>query len=311
MSKTNQIYSETHNRYVNEHTVLWRYVPLRTLFFYLNGLIFIPSVMKLSAGDPFEGNFYEEIAWFNDAFSKHYGDQAQVIEDWIFKQFCSDQVQKTIQINRRIPNGSNFASQTLRKHYFDYIRRTRFAWCWFSSNLESAAMWSVYGNQGVAVKTTIGKLKALFEKTGFDFIYGRMTYVDYRSGVSTDFDPLREADYDLLMRPYFLKRKEYISESEVRFVTAGYNCDERGGILLKDMAPQDWISAIRLWPRLTSDEEHSLRKAIEQFMPNADCQKSDLLSSEMGLSDMLTIDSATDSNWTQKQDGIPTPLKVL
>jgi hypothetical protein len=36
-------------------------------------------------------------------------------------------------------------------------------------------MWSVYGNQGVAVKTTVGKLNALFEKTGLDFIYGQMS----------------------------------------------------------------------------------------------------------------------------------------
>jgi hypothetical protein len=310
MPKPKQIFPETDNRFLDEHIVIWRYVPLRTLFFYLNGLIFIPSVTKLSTGDPFEGNFYEDIAWFNEAFSKHYENQAQMIEDWIFKKFCSEQVQKTIEINRRSPNGSNFASQTLRMHYFDFIRQTRFAWCWFSSNHESAAMWSVYGNQGVAVKTTVGKLNALFEKTGLDFIYGQMTYVDYQSGVSTEFDPLRDTDYHLLLRPFFLKRKEYESEHEVRYVTAG-NYDERGGILLKDITPQDWISAIRLWPRLTSDEEHSLRKAIEQFMPNADCHKSDLLSSQVNLSDMLRIDSAADSNWTQSQDGVPVSLKTL
>jgi hypothetical protein len=137
-----------------------------------------------------------------------------------------------------------------------------------------------------------------------------MTYVDYQSGVSTEFDPLRDTDYHLLLRPFFLKRKEYESEHEVRYVTAG-NYDERGGILLKDITPQDWISAIRLWPRLTSDEEHSLRKAIEQFMPNADCHKSDLLSSQVNLSDMLRIDSAADSNWTQSQDGVPVSLKTL
>jgi len=96
-------------------------------------------------------------------------------------------------------------------------------------------MWSVSGNQGVAIKTTIGKLRALFENTGRDFICGRMTYVDYQSGKSTEFDPTSKSDYRLLLRPFFLKRKEYESEAEVRFVTAGSDRDERGGILLKNL----------------------------------------------------------------------------
>lgn len=311
MPKPEQIFQNNDSRWLNEYEVIWRYVPLRTLFFYLNGLIFIPSVANLSVGDPFEGQFYENIVWFNDAFSNHYGAQAKIIEDWIFKKFCPEPVQETIKINRGNPSGANFVSETLRRHYFDFIRRTRFAWCWFSSNRESAAMWNVYGNQGVAVKTTVGRLNALFEKTECDFIYGRMTYVDYQSGVSTEFDPLSPSDYHLLLRPFFLKRKEYESEREVRYVTAGNDCGKKGGILLKNMKPQDWISAIRLWPGLTTDEENSIRKAIAEFMQSMDCQKSDLFSGQDSLLETLNMESATDFNWTQEPDGIPTPLKAL
>ena len=177
-------------------------------------------------------------------------------------------------------------------------------------------MWKLYGNQGVAIKTTVGKLSALFETAGRDFIYGRMTYVDYGSGVSTEFDPLRESDYDLLLRPFFLKRKEFESEQEVRFVTAGNDPDERKGILLTNLTAKDWIFAIRLWPGLNAGEAVSILKAVEHFLPQVDCQKSELFSGPDGSLLELIDDvnastgSATDSGWTDG-DGIPALLKAL
>jgi hypothetical protein len=317
MSKPKQIVPESDKRWLHDGEVIWRYVPLRTLFFYLNGQVFIPSVAKLRAGDPFEGEFYENIACFNAAFQKHYGDAANRVDEWIIKELCSDPERKLIQINKNDPNGANAAAVVLRKHYFDFVRRTRFAWCWFQSNRESAAMCSVYGNQGVAIKTTVGRLSALLETAGGDFICGRMTYVDYESGVSTEFDPSRESDYYLLLRPFFLKRKEFESEQEIRFVTAGNDRDERKGILLTNLVPNEWISAIRLWPGLDAGEAASILKAVEHFMPQVDCQKSELFSGPDGsfveLIDVFNArrGSAADSGWTDGQDGIPAPLKAL
>jgi hypothetical protein len=316
MPKPNQIFPEGESRWLSNDAVIWRYVPLRTLFFYLNGQVFIPSVAKLRGGDPFEGEFYEDITWFNDAFCKHYKGEAKAVDEWMKEKLCSDLDRKFIELNKNNPNTANAEAGVLRKHYFDFVRRTRFAWCWFHSNHESAAMWSVYGNQGVAIKSTIGKLSALFETTGREFIYGRMTYVDYqKNGISTDFDP--PADFNLLLRPFFVKRKEFESEKEVRFVTAENGYDERGGVLLKDLKPQDWISAIRLWPELNSEEANSILKIVKHFVLEVDCQKSDLLSDpDAGLPEFNDAfgpvgDSAAQSNWTKKQDGIPASLKVL
>jgi hypothetical protein len=313
VSKPTQIFPESDGkRWLPDSAEVWRYVPLRTLFFYLNGLVFIPSVAKLRAGDPFEGEFYEEIAWFNAAFSDHYGDESKAVDEWMLKELCSDSERHFVEINKTYPNA---AAELFRRHYFDFIRRTRFAWCWFHSYRESAAMWSVYGNQGVGIKSTVGKISAVFEKTGRDFIYGRMTYVDYRTGVSTEFNPERKSDYRMLLRPFFLKRKEYESEQEVRFVTSGSDRSERGGILLKDLKPQDWISAIRLWPGLTADEEESICKVIKHFIPQADCEKSDLFSGPDGpskLSEMILADleASADSSWAEGNDKIPKLLKM-
>ena len=311
MAKPRQIFPTSDKRWLNDNAEVWRYVPLRRLFFYLNGLVFIPSVAKLRAGDPFEGEFYEEIAWFNAAFSDHYGDEAKAMDEWILNTLCSEYDRQHIQINKTFPNA---AAEIFRERYFDFIRSTRFAWCWFHSYRESAAMWSVYGNHGVAIKSSIGKICSVFEKTDRDFIYGSMTYVDYQHGVSTEFNPEQKSDYRLLLRPFFLKRKEYESEREVRFVTSGSDRPERDGILLKNLKPRDWISAIRLWPGLTVDEEQSISKAIKHFIPDVDCEKSDLFSGPDGPSEIMEeiladLEKSADSNWTNGNDGIPKSLK--
>jgi hypothetical protein len=313
MSKPTQIFQESDGvRWLPNNAEIWRYVPLRVLFFYLNGLVFIPSVAKLRAGDPFEGEFYEEISWFNSAFRDHYGNEASAIDEWISREMCSDDERNYIERNQAFPNA---ATEIFRRHYFDFVRRTRFAWCWFHSYRESAPMWSVYGNQGVAIKSTVGKIGDVFDKTERQFIYGRMTYVDYRSGVSTEFNPETKSDYGLLLRPFFLKRKEYESEREVRFVTSGGDRDNRGGILLKGLLPKDWISEIRLWPGLTRDEEQSIKKAVEYFMPDADCQKSDLFSGPNSHSDFIemfsaNLDQSLDSSWAGEKGSIPTSLRI-
>jgi hypothetical protein len=312
MARPAQVFSEHNKRWLSEQAAVWRYVPLRTLFFYLNGLVFIPSVEKLRASDPFEGEFYEDIVWYNTAFHQHYGADARKIEEWIFESLCSDSERHQIEINNDYPNA---AAVVFRKHYFDFVRKTRFAWCWFHSCRESAAMWSIYGHQGVAIQSTIGRLTDALGKTGREFIYGQMTYVDYRNGVGVGFVPERESDFHLLLRPFFLKRSEYESEKEVRFVTVGAERAGRDGVLVRDVDPKDWISAIRLWPGITTEEEKSLCKIVQQFLPHADCQKSDLFSGSDGPSQFVEmcaveLEKSRDSKWLDGQDGIPSRVKA-
>ena len=313
MGIPDQIFPETDGRWLKEDTVIWRYVPLRTLFFYLNGLVFIPSVAKLQTDDPFEGKFYEEIAWFNQAFAGFYGGEGKEIRDWIHRELFSDWDRLGLDLNKSQPN---VEAGVRRRHYFDFIRKTRFAWCWFGSSRESAAMWSVYGNQGVAIQTTVGRLMKLLGDTGLKFIFGRLTYVDYQAGRSVEFNPEREEDYRLLLRPFFLKRREYESEKEVRFVTAASERNERGGILLRNLDAKDWISAVRLWPRLTVEEERCLCCAIEKFLPGVDCARSNLFSGADGIEGdyeklISDLEQTADSQWHSREDGIPPKLKEV
>jgi hypothetical protein len=296
-----QIFPKT----TQDNDQIWRYVPLQRLFFYLHGLVFVPSITKLRETDPFEGEFYRDIVSFNTAFDRHYGDEAKKIEKWILDNDCSDSKRDQIE---GYPDG---AAGFIRDRYLEFTWKTRFAWCWFRSNLESAAMWSVYGNQGVAIKTTVGRVKAVLQAQGRKFICDSMTYVDHRSGTSAESNPQQNSDNHL--RAFLMKRDEYKSEDEVRFIIAAAE-RERDGILFSGVNPKDWISAIRLWPKLTTAEAQSLCVTVKKFLPDVDCSRSDLCSDPPGTSrlieDFMTrLEGQADSAWQGGQDGIPSLLK--
>jgi hypothetical protein len=69
-----------------------------------------------------------------------------------------------------------------------------------------------------------------------------------------------------------------------------------------------------LWPELTHAEEQSLINTIHRFLPDVDCEKSDLFSGAGGLSDAferleLLVEESQDENWQLQKDSIPPELK--
>ena len=86
--------------------------------------------------------------------------------------------------------------------------------CWHWRADESAAMWKLYSRErdGIAIKTTFGSFSRSFECAD-DIFIGTVSYVDY--GVTA-------ISSDDLRVPYFLKRKSFEHESEVRALTQDF-----------------------------------------------------------------------------------------
>jgi hypothetical protein len=104
------------------------------------------------------------------------------------------------------------------EHYIEMLRQLRAVWCWHNSETESAAMWAIYGERGVAVKTDVAGLKAAL-KTG-EFLIARIKYLKRAlDAPSFWFRWDRSGDPELILRPYLIKSAEYAHESEVRVVT--------------------------------------------------------------------------------------------
>jgi hypothetical protein len=316
MSSVEQIYAASDQRAITDHQALWRYVPLRTLMFYLTGNIFIPSIQMLAAADPFEGKFHFDTTWFNTVMKEKYGDRLESIEEWIYRDLCDESERKHIEVNK---DYVNYGASVIERHYFAFRRKTRYAWCWFLSDSESAAMWNNYGNGGVAIASTVGKIRMLLANTEHAFVFGQMRYIRLVAGEAQDFEfnPELNEDAAFLLKPEFLKRSEYQSEKEVRFVTAAPERAFGAGLILSNLDPTSWITEIRLWPGLKPPEQTSIQKVVEKFTNGIPCACSDLLGhgpySDDGLNEAMFayLDSDNWRRWKEGTDNVPPELKQV
>lgn len=95
--------------------------------------------------------------------------------------------------------------------------------CWHQNVVESMAMWEKYHmrNSGVAIKTTMEKMKSSLTSEysiyigKMEYIYGNTDDDQYMQNFLQNNIPLAKK---LTYFPYFLKRKEYEHEQEVRLI---------------------------------------------------------------------------------------------
>lgn len=130
---------------------LWRYMKLSTLLLLLEGKAWFPSVASLRAGDPLEAalsdDFHEKL-WRQLEFQE--GSDKAI--EWLSKDSQWED-------GHPIANASSMYAEVYGKFAADEIASLRAAWCWFKSELESAAMWPIYGHQGIAVMTDRDRLR--------------------------------------------------------------------------------------------------------------------------------------------------------
>ncbi|MBN1862822.1 MAG: hypothetical protein JW790_04190 [Dehalococcoidales bacterium] len=151
--------------------------------------LYFPTVDRL--GDPFEGSFPKAyIDYFNANLDKIFRP-----ETWEL-------------INReQAPKGFARARRTNRK--FVAIS------CW-NMQEESAALWQLYchSDNGIAIQTTIKRLKNSLKDEKRDVHIGEVEYIDYYSQPPSDSLP-----DDFFPKPFLYKGKSFKFENEVRAVT--------------------------------------------------------------------------------------------
>ena len=95
--------------------------------------------------------------------------------------------------------------------YLNYkgARQAVYANCWHANSYESAAMWNLYcrSNEGIAIKTTIGKLKKSFNFDPRTILIGDIKYIDHRA----EYVPSEN-----LFEPVIRKQKSFEHEKEIR-----------------------------------------------------------------------------------------------
>ena len=86
--------------------------------------------------------------------------------------------------------------------------------CWHSNDVESVAMWKLYtrGKDGVAIQTTVGRLKACLSHDVRDIYIALVNYLDH------DVLPVEELILPNALIPVITKRRSFEHESEVRLI---------------------------------------------------------------------------------------------
>lgn len=194
---------------------------LSTFLLLLEGKAFFPSVKTLRRDDPLECICEEDAQWLQHELSRDYGRYQNLcawLDEWIKKHGAGD-----------VSSRPFFHYE---EHYIEMLRQLRAVWCWHNAELESAAMWSIYGERGVALRTDVAGLNAAL-KTG-EFLIARIKYLRRDpEAPSFWYGWDRSTDRQFVLRPYLVKSAEYAHESEVRVIT---HCPPRTpGWLIEDI----------------------------------------------------------------------------
>ncbi len=111
-----------------------------------------------------------------------------------------------------------WSKEKTHDHFRNIIIPQRFISCWHLNENESAAMWTLYGKtkEAIAIKTTIGRLKASLCKEPEKFYLDQVKY-----GKHDDFQlpaDIKDGPVDKWTCPFFFKRDSFEYEKEIRVV---------------------------------------------------------------------------------------------
>lgn len=92
--------------------------------------------------------------------------------------------------------------------------------CWHENQEESAAMWNVYADEGVAIKTTTRAMIEGLRRYQDEIVIGKVKYIDYERDRMPD---------RYWYQPFLHKRRSFEHEREVRAMMVDWSFDEGGG----------------------------------------------------------------------------------
>ena len=153
------------------------------------------------------------------------------------------------------------------RKYVDELAAERCVWCWNKFRNYSNALWRLYGERGVAVTSTVGKVKAALVTAGAPRgIVAPIAYVDHEGSQI----PKVLAKEENIFRPYLLKSIAFDYEKEIRFVLAAEReiLRDKGGVLIS-INVASFIDDIRISPHLQPEEQSIARSIVDELLEKA------------------------------------------
>jgi hypothetical protein len=293
-----------------DHTPLWRYMKFSTLLLLLEGKAFFPSVAKLSATDALEGRLRINPIQLSGRLSKlAETGRLNHLDEWLFERAAAWQ-QRHQKLNEQdaLSNTTWFVQR-----YIEELQKRRGVWCWYNSDIESAAMWSVYGHAGIAVGSTIEALCAsLPDEIAFQI--APIFYNDHRPSAGNHLNPENPDHLPYVHRPHLIKGREYEHEREIRVVTRCY--PDETGRLVRRIAFHTLIKRLIISPVLPYQEALAIERFLKSrdwIAPRPQISRSSLLPDDAGEDLLDSFDQAFDRELDAAESTLEVPqqLRIL
>jgi hypothetical protein len=234
---------------ISPDTRLVRYMKLETFLLLLDGLVFVPTLKTLQNADRNEAilpllwtPFYEEK--MRPIVMPH--------KEWLFETAGHPTMRVLDEAYRDISDLC-LATQCWR---FALATR-RCVWCWNRASEHFHFMWKTYGDRGVAIFSTVGKIRKVLSASGAQGIVSTVRYVPLADSVPR---PEYAALKTYFHRPHLFKDSGYKPENEVRFVLqVDPNQLNVGGTgRTVNIDPRAIIDRLEVSPHLFSDEQQTI-----------------------------------------------------
>jgi len=145
--------------------------------------------------------------------------------------------------------------------FHGFIRERRAVSCWFANGFESAAMWTGFAPQGVAVETTLGGIEKMLP-AGRNFLVSAVRYRNrgrFKIGHAN-----MEKFPNMVLRPFLLKGQEFEHEKEVRIITRCHSEQKWFSVPVPDF--YKCIRRVIISPYIDPVSASALKQHIEEHL---------------------------------------------
>jgi len=178
---------------------IWRYMDFTKFVSLLKERALFFSFYK-EFDDPFEGNFPFGIIQSVSLTIKEVN--AMSVDKSYYSRYITDE------------EALDLAKEQFQKVKKTIDKRPHIINCWHQSDYESTAMWNLYSglDKGIAIQTTIGKLKECFHGYKQDVAIGKVEYLDFGE------DTINWGYLFYTYRLFLYKRLSFEHEKEIRAI---------------------------------------------------------------------------------------------
>ncbi|WP_046072514.1 DUF2971 domain-containing protein [Pseudomonas synxantha] len=268
---------------LNDDMILWRYMSLDKFVNLLDdGGVYFSPLDSYMTSDPYEG-FPPAVAIkamysASDPVYKNVFDLLSSLES-----AADEKTPEFLGAIRKAKDHLATRSAVFRK-VFNSLSKGTLVSCWYHSEYQSEAMWKLYSDQGkgVAVKTTIGKLRVALESAiaterQTKIFLGKVKYLDYSDAAIAPSDCVVDGHIMPL-----LKRVSYSHENEVRaFLCPDLDVNNLDDFVIKPyMAHCDvfsLIDGVYVSPFVRSPYVKAVRAIVKSFGLSCSVEQSSLL----------------------------------